>query len=300
MESLLKSTEFSLDLAVSLAQAAQSAYRVEAAGPGAFAATAGPIAQDLGVAQGAVTPFFLGNSQGFQVSLGEAALFVFCGSANRDHWLSNFRIVPPRGPNHPWGTAHPGFLAGTQDARAAVETFAAATSHLPHVWLTGHSLGGAMAVLTAAELAIQGRAVRLITFGQPMPGFDDFAHAFDAALPGCLTRVINQRDLVPRLPGVGYQHCGKPRRITGQGTLELASAGRPPLRLEEDDELPPASAEDLESFLAQLEAMPADVLHRDPSLAVNEALFSRVTDPFTHHYMEAYVQELIKLRDRQG
>jgi hypothetical protein len=81
------------------------------------------------------------------------------------------------------------------------------------VWLTGHSLGGALAILCAMEFRRQGIPVsQVITFGQPRVGNAAFAAMYDA-MPGLkqLTiRVINQNDLIPRTPGwlMGYRHCG--------------------------------------------------------------------------------------------
>lgn len=51
------------------------------------------------------------------------------------------------------------------------------------VWVTGHSLGGAMASLAASYIVASGVVpstdVKLVTFGQPRTGNKDFAHAHD-------------------------------------------------------------------------------------------------------------------------
>ena len=117
------------------------------------------------------------------------------------------------------------------------------------IFITGHSLGGAMAILCALEFSRQKMAVtQVTTFGQPRVGNDVFAKLYDGsatvpvatfgiapeagklekvpggtpatagatpALPETLRditfRVVNQNDIVPRLPGVliGYRHCGQ-------------------------------------------------------------------------------------------
>ncbi|VDN30224.1 unnamed protein product [Cylicostephanus goldi] len=52
------------------------------------------------------------------------------------------------------------------------------------IWITGHSLGGAMASLAAHyiknEFQIPENKIKLITFGQPRTGDYGYAHAFDA------------------------------------------------------------------------------------------------------------------------
>lgn len=51
------------------------------------------------------------------------------------------------------------------------------------VWVTGHSLGGALASIAASEMIARGEVdasrVQLYTFGQPRTGDVDFAAAHD-------------------------------------------------------------------------------------------------------------------------
>ncbi|KAK0411924.1 hypothetical protein QR680_005920 [Steinernema hermaphroditum] len=71
------------------------------------------------------------------------------------------------------------------------------------VWVTGHSLGGAMASLCSATLIYLGQVspdkVRLLTFGQPRVGDQAYADAHDALLLYSY-RVVHNRDLVPHVP----------------------------------------------------------------------------------------------------
>jgi hypothetical protein len=65
------------------------------------------------------------------------------------------------------------------------------------LFLTGHSMGGALAVLTACRLARAGRpAIATYTFGSPRIG--DAAFCAGYALP--TYRVVNRLDLVPEMP----------------------------------------------------------------------------------------------------
>jgi hypothetical protein len=65
------------------------------------------------------------------------------------------------------------------------------------LFLTGHSMGGALAVLTACRLAKMGRAPTAIyTFGSPRVGDRSFCAGY--ALP--TYRVVNGLDLVPEMP----------------------------------------------------------------------------------------------------
>ncbi|KAK0411916.1 hypothetical protein QR680_005915 [Steinernema hermaphroditum] len=80
------------------------------------------------------------------------------------------------------------------------------------VWVTGHSLGGSMATLCAGTmLKLQYTTkdkLKLVTFGQPRTGDQDFANAHDAQFTYSF-RVTHKRDLVPHVPFrnmEGYVH----------------------------------------------------------------------------------------------
>ncbi len=75
------------------------------------------------------------------------------------------------------------------------------------LWITGHSLGGAIATVMAAVVAnlsdhpIQG----VYTYGQPRVGDPDFCKRYNQKLGNCTFRHVNNYDLVPHIP---------PRRFT--------------------------------------------------------------------------------------
>ncbi|ULT95389.1 hypothetical protein L5515_011368 [Caenorhabditis briggsae] len=80
------------------------------------------------------------------------------------------------------------------------------------VWVTGHSLGGAMASLAASYIVKNGIAtgdkVKLVTYGQPRTGTTPFAVAHDAQMAYSY-RVTHNRDIVPHIPNEGmedYKH----------------------------------------------------------------------------------------------
>ena len=70
------------------------------------------------------------------------------------------------------------------------------------VWVTGHSLGGALAVLLAATMRESNLPVDgLYTFGAPRVGDKSFADRLDRALEGAAHwRVVNEGDLGPHVP----------------------------------------------------------------------------------------------------
>ncbi|KAK6740401.1 hypothetical protein RB195_008703 [Necator americanus] len=81
------------------------------------------------------------------------------------------------------------------------------------VWVTGHSLGGALATLAASMVAgnYNGTTVKLLTFGQPRVGDENFAKKHDEMVKFSY-RVIYWSDIVPTVP------CYYAQRYRHQGT----------------------------------------------------------------------------------
>lgn len=80
------------------------------------------------------------------------------------------------------------------------------------LWITGHSLGGALAVLLALQLSkISGfKLAGLVTFGQPKVGDAQLSQAITQQLLPFYRRYVNQRDIVPKLPPLpDYRHSGQ-------------------------------------------------------------------------------------------
>ncbi|AMV37905.1 lipase family protein [Planctomyces sp. SH-PL62] len=81
------------------------------------------------------------------------------------------------------------------------------------LWVTGHSLGGALALLAAWRFERNFLAVdEVVTFGAPMIGNDAAASAFEERFAKKISRYVNLEDPVPLLPSVSlltntYVHC---------------------------------------------------------------------------------------------
>ncbi|WP_346290615.1 lipase family protein [Sphaerothrix gracilis] len=68
------------------------------------------------------------------------------------------------------------------------------------LYMTGHSLGGALATLAAYKALIYRQVTGLYTFGSPRVVQRPLAEAINTDLAGRLHRVVNHNDVVPRLP----------------------------------------------------------------------------------------------------
>jgi hypothetical protein len=79
------------------------------------------------------------------------------------------------------------------------------------LWVTRHSLGGALAKLFALWVVERGHPVAgVYTFGQPRVGDAAFAARYDSVLKPQTFRVVHADDMVPRLPWqfARYRHAG--------------------------------------------------------------------------------------------
>jgi triacylglycerol lipase len=83
------------------------------------------------------------------------------------------------------------------------------------LWITGHSLGGALALLATWLFKRRGVGIHQVyTYGAPMVGNADVAQAYAREFPNRIFRYVNLQDPVPKLPTMslianGYLHCDK-------------------------------------------------------------------------------------------
>jgi triacylglycerol lipase len=126
------------------------------------------------------------------------------------------------------GKVHPGFRSAVDEIMPGLRNALDRLAGQP-LWLTGHSLGAALATVAATDLDQAGVKVQgLYTFGSPRVGSADFARDF--AVP-CF-RVVNDDDVVPHLPlniaPADYQHVKPPIFIDSNGAI-----GDDPTRFDE-------------------------------------------------------------------
>ncbi|CDF37386.1 Lipase domain protein, putative [Chondrus crispus] len=90
------------------------------------------------------------------------------------------------------------------------------------VFLTGHSLGGALATICSMDvwvkLELSRREIFVSTFGSPRVGNADFADIYDKVVP-LHWRIVVDPDMVAKLPKGGYKHVGKKAVLTPHGDM---------------------------------------------------------------------------------
>jgi predicted lipase len=162
------------------------------------------------------------GTAGFVVAGDDLIAVVFRGTEDELDWRSNVRaewIVLQGGVR-----VHTGFFQAYWPIRerlfATVETLLKAKPR--PVYITGHSLGGALATMATAELAnhpqreLRDRIAACYTFGSPRVG----DRSFDEYVKVPLYRVTNGIDIVPAVPFaiLGYRHVGDTRYFAKVGS----------------------------------------------------------------------------------
>lgn len=135
-------------------------------------------------------------------------------------WVQNSEFGPI--PGELGGKVHSGFHNGLSDLWSEIAPVVEASGK--PVVLTGHSLGGALAVLAAARLAESGRTVTAVhTYGQPRVGHADFTNPYGERLGAVTYRVINHVDVVTRIPLLiqRYRHVGTRIYFDGGGKMNV-------------------------------------------------------------------------------
>ena len=122
---------------------------------------------------------------------------VFRGTSSLEDWLSNLTF--PQQP-HPWGAVELGFSLIYGQCSAAI-VGAVQTAAAPNVYVSGHSLGAALATLATADLVNSGIAphATMYSYAGPRVGDPSFAGRFDAHVP-VAWRIVNTEDLVTTVP----------------------------------------------------------------------------------------------------
>ncbi|KAL6780883.1 hypothetical protein ACKKBG_A08865 [Auxenochlorella protothecoides x Auxenochlorella symbiontica] len=136
--------------------------------------------------------------------------------------------------DRPW--VHQGFLAAYDSVRGATLGLMRAAlarggggggGEPWHVFVTGHSLGGALGTLCSYDLALHdwggGPAPHLTmyNFGSPRVGNRRFAREYNDLVPNSW-RIVNNQDAVCSVPRLmGYCHVGHAVRLLGDGRVEV-------------------------------------------------------------------------------
>ena len=145
-------------------------------------------------------------TQGFVARRDDIVIVAFRGTEplNAADWLSDVKYHQVTLKDIP-GLLHGGFAHALGDG--VTEQMCDTVTKLARgaktrLFVTGHSLGGALAVIAAALLHFrEGRRIAgVYTYGQPRVGDPAFCSSFDQALGPVTFRYVNDLDIVPHVP----------------------------------------------------------------------------------------------------
>ncbi|MFJ1938151.1 MULTISPECIES: lipase family protein [unclassified Kitasatospora] len=170
-------------------------------------------------------PFPLEDTQGYTMASDHMVVTAFRGTQPTEirDWLSDSSTPPWPGPART-GYVHYGFAEALESVFPDVrDVHAQLRTNGQTVWFTGHSLGGALAMLAGARLYLEDprlQADGIITFGQPRTCDRLLAAACNEGFKGRLYRFVNNNDIVPQLPPEpAYTHVEALKYIDSSGRL---------------------------------------------------------------------------------
>ncbi len=193
------------------------------------------------------------DGQAFYLATPNAAFLVFRGTLEQKDWATDFDTGPKGGRVHKGYAGQAESLWNESGMREFVRARHSKEAPGKPLYVAGHSMGGALAVLvthlalfdecqkipgwTARSTASPGEACRAhyvpveatYTFGQPLVGnsaFADLLAARVAETGGSYVRVVNADDGVPAFPkDLGFVHL-ETKKVGRSTLVGLSRAGR--------------------------------------------------------------------------
>jgi len=252
------------------------------------------------------------------------AVVIFRGTntTERPDWYKNVTVTFE---STDQGKFHHGFSDAYRTVRSEVRRFI--NEERPtKIWITGHSLGGAMAVACGVDIKVHTKiSASLVTFGQPRFADEMGARWIDQQFDGQYARFVHGVDIVPSVPFYvpwlfPYAHAGNlvaifDERITlseshsstpSLSTSYCGSCGRSTMQvqipvyqpIEEPPPLTQAEYEQsLQTYRFSVPNQPATGYAEGMESATEFNLIPRI---FADHFMDGYRDLIRSYRDGQA
>ncbi|QAY68467.1 lipase family protein [Paenibacillus protaetiae] len=148
---------------------------------------------------------------GFILQSEQAIILAFRGTLSATDWVADLiaQQVPYRFVKN-GGATHKGFTDLYSSARDSILSVLETLPKDKPLFITGHSLGGALATLSALDIAVNKPFANplVYTFGAPRVGDPAFVRTYNSQI-GTHWRIQNEYDIVPHLPPLVYQQPNK-------------------------------------------------------------------------------------------
>ena len=164
------------------------------------------------------------ETQCFVAASSDAIIVAFRGTETDEigDWISDIDFGLIDGPLG--GKVHEGFYESLSNVWRLVDRQVSVLHENPSttLWVTGHSMGAALATLAVARWRERSRGIDgLYGFGQPRIGDRSFSLHFDFDFKPRAFRIVNNHDIVSRVPPrvFGYRHTGTFKYFNEPGEL---------------------------------------------------------------------------------
>ena len=152
----------------------------------------------------------LTDTRGVIARKSNATIVAFAGTdpLHLLNWISDFSLGRPKA----------SVLTGFEDAAKAVwgdvkDALTAAQKNNSPIFITGHSLGAAIAVIAAdfARVELKLADAQVYLYGCPRVGRDEFVGTYNGTFGNTTYRLVHGADVVPTVPppNLGFQHVGR-------------------------------------------------------------------------------------------
>jgi hypothetical protein len=215
----------------------------------------------------------------------DAVVLAFAGTdpAVWEALATDFDIRPT-----PDRDIHAGFQRAADAASGEIAHAVALSRQGKPLFVTGHSLGGALAALAAqhADQLRDGVTPRAVyVFGMPRTGGDKFRAAYNAKLGDITYRLVHGDDIVAHVPpsGIGFHHVGR--------MLACASGGKfsrtEPLEDKNEDN-PPFAVGAVHSLVSGIEGAFTGHIFSPEGPGTFGGLFKFLPRPIRDHLQDQY------------
>jgi len=171
-------------------------------------------------------PFAASDTEGFVCWDDRVVVLSFRGTEKKiSDWLGNLNVMPRETAGY--GSVHGGFHDGYKAVEGSIKgILKKAGAGGKKLWITGHSLGGALSSIAGVELYRDTPAYGFATYGQPKLATRPLMDFYNSKYPGgTYARFKNNNDIVTRIPP-GYDHVGKLYWFNANGELKSSSSTR--------------------------------------------------------------------------
>ena len=170
-----------------------------------------------------------GSTQFFAATTNDALIISFQGSTMSvsdlgQDWIDNDLDMLPQGRSQ-WGRGvvlHDGFIDAAKIVFPQVKNIIEQHGQGKKIWITGHSLGGALAVLNAmyVEKEMRRQVQGVYVYGAPPVGNARWASSYDAAVPNTHRWSLENDPVTAmmlQIPGTPFRHVGERHNLTDSG-----------------------------------------------------------------------------------